>query len=360
MPFWIRVIALVAALALGAAAAGCGGDGDGETADVPDGAIAVVGDREIPKAEYDRLVSQAKKTYEARDQEFPAAGTPDFAQLRNAIVRSLVEQTEFEIAAEELEVEVTDADVEKRLKELKEQFFEGDQEKYEAELEKQGLTDAQVRADVRTRLLSERIFEEVTKDVKVADQEIQAYYDENKAQFETPASRDVRHILVKQKARADDLYRQLRQGGDFAALAKRYSQDPASKAEGGKFTAQQGATVPEFDKTAFALDTGELSPPIKTQFGWHIIEATSAVKPKATQELSDVESQISDQLLEEQKNARINEWIEELRKRFEDEVAYAPGFEPPPAETTTGGSDTGGADTGQTPADTSETGTETE
>jgi parvulin-like peptidyl-prolyl isomerase len=356
MPFWIRVIALVAALALGAAAAGCGGD-DGETADVPDGAIAVVGDREIPKAEYDRLVSQAKKTYEARDQEFPAAGTPDFAQLRNAIVRSLVEKTEFEIAAEELEVEVSDADVEKRLKELKEQFFEGDQEKYEAELAKQGLTDAQVRTDVRTRLLSERIFEQVTKDVKVTDEEIQAYYDENKTQFETPASRDVRHILVKQKARADDLYRQLRQGGDFAALAKRYSQDPASKAEGGKFTAQQGATVPEFDKTAFELDTGELSRPVKTQFGWHIIEATSAVKPKAAQELSEVESQISDQLLEEQKNARINEWIEELRKRFEDEVAYAPGFEPPPAETTTGAGDTGGVEDAP---DTAETGTETE
>jgi parvulin-like peptidyl-prolyl isomerase len=359
MPFWTRTIALLAALALGVAAAGCGGD-DGETAEVPDGAIAVVGDREIPKAEYDRLVSQAKKTYEARDQEFPAAGTPDFAQLRNAIVRSLVEQTEFEIAAEELEVEVSDADVEKRLKELKEQFFEGDQEKYEAELAKQGLTDAQVRTDVRTRLLSERIFEEVTQDVKVTDEEIQAYYDENKTQFETPASRDVRHILVKQKARADDLYNQLRQGGDFAALAKRYSQDPASKAEGGKFTAQQGATVPEFDKTAFELETGELSRPVKTQFGWHIIEATSAVKPKATQELSDVESQISDQLLEEQKNARINEWIEELRKRFEDEVVYAPGFEPPPAETTTGGADTGGADTGQAPDTTSDTGTETE
>ena len=359
MPFWTRIVALLAALALGAAAAGCGGDDDGEAADVPDGAIAVVGDREIPKSEYDRLVEQAKKTYEARDQEFPAAGTPDFAQLRNAIVRSLVEQTEFEIAAEELDVEVSDADVEKRLDELKEQFFEGDEKKYEAELANQGLTDGQVRRDVRTRLLSERIFEEVTKDVKVTDQEIQAYYDENKAQFETPASRDVRHILVKQRARADDIYRQLRQGGDFAALAKRYSQDPASKAQGGKFTAQQGATVPEFDETAFELETGELSQPVKTQFGWHIIEATSAVKPKATQELSEVESQISDQLLEEQKNARINEWIEELRKRFEDEIAYAPGFEPPPTETTTGGAGTGSADTGQAPADTtSETETE--
>jgi parvulin-like peptidyl-prolyl isomerase len=353
MPFWIRTIALLAALALGVAAAGCGGGDDDEAADVPAGAIAVVGDREIPKAEYDRLVSQAEKTYKARDQEFPAAGTPEFAQLRNAIVRSLVEQTEFEIAAEELGVEVTDADVEKRLDELKEQFFEGDEKKYTDELEKQGLTDEQVRADVRTRLLSERIFEEVTKDVKVTDQEIETYYNENKTQFETPASRQVRHILVKQKARADDLYRQLQDGGNFAALARRFSQDPASKSEGGKFTAQQGATVPEFDKTVFDLETGELSRPVKTQFGWHIIEATSAVKPKATQELGEVETQISEQLLEEKKNARINEWIEELRKRFEDEIAYAPGFEPPPPEeTTTGGADTGASETPETATET--------
>lgn len=359
MPFWIRTIALLAALALGVAAAGCGGEDDAAV-EVPAGAIAVVGDREIAKADYDRLVAQAERTYEAREQEFPQAGTPEFAQLRNAIVRSLVEQTEFEIAAEELGVEVADEDVEERLDELKEQFFEGNDEQYEAELEKQGLTDEQVREDVRSRLLSERIFEEVTKDVEVTDEEIQAYYDENQAQFETPASREVRHILVNQKARADDLYRQLRGGADFAALAKRFSQDPASKDDGGRFTAQQGATVPEFDETAFELETGELSRPVKTQFGWHIIEATSAVEPEASQELSTVESQISEQLLEEKRNARINEWIEELRERFEDEIAYAPGFEPPPVEeTTTGAGDTGAGDTGPEP-DTPETGTETE
>ncbi len=354
MPLSTRLIPLFAVLALGLGLAACGGGDADEAAEVPAGAIAVVGDREISKAEYDRLLAQAEKTYEAREQEFPQAGTPEFAQLRNAIVRSLVEQAEFEIAAEELDVEVTDEDVEKRLEELKEQFFEGDQERYEAELEKQGLTDAQVRKDVRTRILSERIFEQVTKDVQVTEADVQAYYEENKAQFETPATRDVRHILVKNKARAEDIHRQLQDGGNFAQLARRFSQDPASKEEGGKFTAQQGATVPEFDEAAFELETGELSEPVKTQFGWHIIEATSAIKPKSTQQLSEVEEQIREQLVEEKKNARINEWIEELRERFEEEIAYAPGFEPPPPAATTGGADTGAPapETGTTPTET--------
>ena len=356
MPFWSRYIAVFAALALAVAVAGCGGDdddGDSSDIDVPANAIAVVGEKEITKAEYDRLLASAEKTYEAREQEFPAAGTPEFAQLRNAIVRSLVEQAQFEIAAEELDVTVTDEDVDKRLDELKEQFFEGDEKKYQDELEAQGLTEEQVRSDLRTRLLSEKVFEEVTSEVKVTDDEIQAYFEENAAQFETPASREVRHILVKSKARADQLHAQLEGGADFAKLARQFSTDPASKKDGGKFTAQQGATVAPFDKVAFDLDTGELSEPVKTQFGWHIIEAVGDVEEASTQELAAVEDQISDTLLEEKKNTRINEWIEELRARFEDQTAYAPGFEPPPPAATT----TGEGDTGTTP---DETGTETE
>jgi hypothetical protein len=101
MPLWTRLIALFAALALGVALAGCGGGDDDEngSGDVPADAIALVEDRSIPKSEYDRLLTQAQATYEAREQDFPAAGTPEFAQLRNAIVRSLVEQAQFEIAA---------------------------------------------------------------------------------------------------------------------------------------------------------------------------------------------------------------------------------------------------------------------
>jgi foldase protein PrsA len=333
-----RLIALLATLALALAASACGGgDDEGEASDVPADAIAVVGDREIPKSEYDRLLSQAEKTYEAREQEFPEAGTPEFAQLRNAIVTSLVEQAQFEIAAEELNISVTDEELEKRLDELKQQFFEGDEQAYKDELEKQGLTEEQVLKDLRARMVSEKVFEEVTSEVEVADEDIQAYFEENKEQFQQPASRQVRHILVKSKARADQIHRQLENGGDFARLARQFSTDPASKDQGGRFTAQQGATVAPFDKVAFQLETGELSQPVKTQFGWHIIEALADVKAATTQELAAVEEQISTTLLEEKKNTRITEWVEELKARFADQIAYAPGFEPPPEAATTSG-----------------------
>jgi parvulin-like peptidyl-prolyl isomerase len=342
MLLWTRLIAVLAALALGVAAAGCGGDDDDEASgEVPADAIALVGDRAIPKSEYDRLLSQAEATYEAREQEFPAAGTPEFAQLRNALVRSLVEQAQFEIAAEELGITVTDEELDTRLEELKEQFFEGDETKYQEELEKQGLTEEQVLKDLRTRMLSEKIFEEITSEVQVSDADIEAYYEENTTQFEQPASRDVRHILVKNKAKADEIHAQLENGGDFAKLAKQFSQDPASKEEGGNFTAQKGATVAPFDKVAFELETGELSQPVKTQFGWHVIEAVGDIEEASTQPLAEVEEQISTTLLEEKKNARINEWVAELQERFADLIVYAPGFEPPAEpETTSGETDT--------------------
>jgi parvulin-like peptidyl-prolyl isomerase len=334
MPLWTRITALLAALALGVLAAGCGGGDDQSAPDVPADAVAVVGGRPIPKTDYDRLLAQAEATYKQRKQDFPVAGTPEYAALRTAIVKSLVEQTEFEIGAEELDVEVTDEEVQKELDNLKQQFFQGDEDAYLAELEKQGLTEEQVKNDIRnTRLLPQKVFEAVTKDVKVTDQQIQEFYDQNKAQFEKPASREVRHILVKTKAQAEKIHRQLENGASFAQLAKRYSQDPSSKNTGGKFTAQQGTLVAPFETAAFGLETGELSGPIKTQFGWHIIEALSDTTPKSAQSLADVKQQISQQLLEQNKNKEFNTWFKELGARLRPEIAYAPGFQPAKAQT---------------------------
>jgi len=339
MSLWTRLIALLAALALCVAVVGCGGDDDDDSqaTDVPADAIAVVGDVAIPKSEYDRLLSQAQTTFEQREQEFPAAGTPEFAQLRNAIVRNLVEQAQYEIAAEELDITVTDEEVQTRLGELKEQYFGGDEEAYQEELENTGQTEEQVLEVLRTRMLAEKIFEQITSEVEVTDEDIQAYYEENGAQFEQPASRDVRHILVKTKAKADQIHQQLENGADFARLARQFSEDESSAEQGGDFTAQKGATVAPFDKVAFELETGELSEPVKTQFGWHVIEAVDDVMAASTQALADVEEQISSTLLEQKKNTRIQEWVQELQDRFADQIVYAPGFEPPPeTETTTG------------------------
>jgi foldase protein PrsA len=328
-----KTITLVA-LALALAASGCGGE-EASKPDVPAGAVAVVGEFQIAKTEFDRLIEQAKKSFEAQEQEFPEAGTPEYEEVKSSIVRSLVEEAQWEQEATEMGIKVTDQEVTKRLDELKEQFFQGDDAKYEEELERQGLTEEQVRDEIRSRVLSEKVYNSVTKSVKVTDQQIQAYYKKNETQFEQPESREVRHILVKTREKAQDIYRQLQNGANFATLAKKFTEDEASKAEGGKMTAQKGRTVAPFDKFVFDAETGDLSEPIKTEFGWHVIEVLSDVKPKSVTPLGGVKESIKTTLLQQRQNAAMRSWVAGLKEKYADETAYAPGFTPAPAATET-------------------------
>jgi foldase protein PrsA len=329
MAFLYRKLIPLLLLALALFATGCGSDDD---LDVPSGAVAVVGEREIPKSEFDALLEQAEANFQAQKQEFPQAGTPEYENLKNSIVRSLVERAQWEQKAGEMGIQVTDAEVTERLDGLKEQSFQGDEEAYRAELEKAGLTEKQLRDQIRSRILSEKIFKAVTKTAQVSDEDVSAYYESNKAQFQRPQSRDVRHILVKKEARAAEIRRQLTDGASFAKLAKEFSQDTTSAADGGKLTVAKGETVAPFDKFVFDAKKGELSQPIETDFGWHVIEVLSAVKPAAVTPLEEVEESIRQTLLQQKQNEAMRKWVNDLEGEFEDQIAYAPGFAPPPQE----------------------------
>jgi foldase protein PrsA len=343
MSFHIRrnstllLLALIAALALAA----CGGGGT-SSADVPDGAVAVVGDKTVTKEEFDKLIEQQKKSAEAQKQDFPEPGTVEYEALKATVVKGLVEQKEWELEGESMGVKVTDQEIETELDKLKQQYFQGDEQKYSAELAKQGLTDADVRNELRTRILTNKIYEAVTKKVTVSDADIKAYYDKNPTQYQQPASREVRHILVKTEALAQKLHDQIQGGADFAKLAKKYTQDQASKADGGKFTAFKGRTVAPFDEFVFSAKTGDLSDPIKTEFGWHIIEVLSAIKPATTTPLDQVKDAIKTTVLQTKQNAAMKAWIAALPAKYGDEVAYAPGYAPASATDTSGGTTTAG------------------
>jgi foldase protein PrsA len=319
----VRRSVSVAALAL--ALAGCGGGSD----KVPSDAVAVVDGEQVARSDYEGLLEQARKSYENQKRPFPQAGSRDLQTLKDQIVNVLVQREQFEQKAEDLEVNVTEKQVDARLVQIQKQYFGGDRKKYQAQLKAQGLSDRQVRNDIRAQVVSEKIFAQVTKDVKVTDAQVGEYYEKNKAQYSQPESRDVRHILVKTKAKADDLYRQLRGGADFAGLAKRFSEDTGSKANGGKLTISKGQTVAPFDKQAFALKKNEISRPVKTEFGFHIIEPLSEVKKAKVTPLKDVRESISQQLAQTKKNEAMTKWVEELKQDYEDKISYADGFNPP-------------------------------
>jgi foldase protein PrsA len=340
-----RLAPIFLGFALVVFAPACGGGGD-----VPEGAVAVVEGTEISRAELDELVERAKKAYAAQKQEFPKVGTPEYQNVQTQYVAFLVQREEFEKEADELGIEVTQKDVDKEVQEFIKSRYEGDRKAAEKALDEQGFTFEAFEETIRTSVLAQKLFNGLTKDVKVEEAEILAYYQQNlQAQYQTPESRDVRHILIsekkqgeevdfpKSKAEADRIYAELKGGGDFAALAKENSDDPGSKDTGGKLSITRGQTVPEFDKTAFELEEGAISQPVKTTYGYHIIEALSAVRKAKTTPIAKVRASIRTTLLQEKKTAFMTDWVEDLTKKYDGKVSYAAGFEPPeiPDATTT-------------------------
>ncbi|MGH9617378.1 MAG: peptidyl-prolyl cis-trans isomerase, partial [Acidobacteriaceae bacterium] len=138
---------------------------------------------------------------------------------------------------------------------------------------------------------------------QITGADVQRYYNQHQQQFQVPEEVQVRHILIKvapkasaqevaaTKAKAEGILKQLKAGGNFAELAKKYSDDPGSKMQGGELGfIQHGATVPEFDKMAFSLQPGQISPVIRTQFGFHIlqVEAKQPAHVKSVDEVHDL------------------------------------------------------------------------
>jgi parvulin-like peptidyl-prolyl isomerase len=324
----ITLAGMAAALAL--IATGCGGSDES----VPDGVVAVVDGTEITKAELDEFVGYAKKGYEAANQEFPKVGTPEYQSVRSQWLSYLVQREELRQEAADLGIVVTAKEIDKTENDFIKEKFGGKRAEYVKALKAQGFTPEQYRTVHETTALSTKLFDEITKDVTVSDADVLAYYTQNQANY--PESRDVRHILIAvkkggkvdyaaSKAKADELYAELTGGANFAALAKANSADPGSKEQGGKLTVQRGQTVPEFDKTAFALDEKEISKPVKTQYGYHIIQPLSPVRG-SFETYKDV---VRATLLQQRKNEEMQAWVEELAEKYESRVSYADGFTPP-------------------------------
>ena len=353
-----RLGALVLSLtALALVAAACGGSSnsskttsDSNGGKVASGDVAEVGTVAISQAQFNDLIATARSSYKTSKKKFPAVGTAAYATVRDQAMQELVQEAEIGIGAKNLSVTVSSGDVEKALTTIKNQYFTNtttkkfDPKKYAAALKAQGTTDARVRDQLKQKLMADKITAKLTKSVTVSPAAIQAYYTKNKAQFKTPATRHVRHILVKTKALAEKLYGQLKTSDKtFAALAKKYSTDKSSAVNGGDLKMiQKGQTVPTFDKVAFSEKTGVVSQPTKSTYGYHLIEALGPVKPATTQPLSKtLTASIKTQLVGTAKQKKISDWLASLKTSLASKITYAKGYEPAATTSTSATTTTG-------------------
>ena len=320
---------LLAALLL----AGCGGS----SVKLAAGDLALVGSQHVTKTMFDQALAQERASLKVQGQKMPKAGTTGYATIRNQILTVLVQQAEYGAEAAKLGIKISDKDVQTRLDQVKKQYFGGSEKRYRTQLKQQGFTDAQVRAQIKEQLLQQALFNKVTGNVKPTDAEVHAYYVQHATQYAQPDSRDVREILVgkKKQALAQQIYTQLKGGADFAALAKKYSQDPGSKNTGGKFTAKKGADVPEFDQAVFAktAKTGALLPPVNTaQYGWFVIQPLAAIQPAKTTPEKQVAATIRATLLQNKQNQTMSDWVNTTAKAYcnGSKIKYQVGYKPTP------------------------------
>jgi peptidyl-prolyl cis-trans isomerase SurA len=283
-----RVIALLLPALLGPAA----GSLAAQDSTVVDRVVAVVGNRPVLASQVDEEVFARQSQGEKLPQ------SPDsLASIRKQVVTSIVdEELLVQQAQRDTSIHVTDQEiadgVEQQIRKIRANF--SSEVDYRNELRKAGfqtpeeyrrwLTDQQRRAAFQNRLIDKLRQEGKLKPVPPTEPEMRQYFEEQKGNLGTrPATISFRQIVIaphaspqakaRTRAQADSIVLELRRGADFATAARRFSQDPGSKDQGGSLNwFRRGVMVPEFERVAFSLKPGVVSDPVESPFGFHIIQ----------------------------------------------------------------------------------------
>jgi parvulin-like peptidyl-prolyl isomerase len=321
------ILTLFLALAAVTALVACGSVKQKE---VPAGAIAIVGDQSISVADFDFLMSQLKLQYQASKRSFPAVGSKSYQTLKDEVVASLVQRSAIIQQDLRMGIKVSDAQVSQNLAQVIKTSFGGSQKKFQTELKKEHLTEQQVRARIRENLIDEAAHTALIKNVKVSSGEIKDYYNAHKSSYQKSESRAVSHILLKTKAKADSVYRQLKAGADFAKLARKSSIDTNTKASGGDLgSLEKKSLVKSFADVLFGkLKTGSFSKPVETTYGWHIIMPTGPIVKAHQQTLKEASATIQSTLLSSAQNKAISDWVAKADKFAADHTSYAESYKP--------------------------------
>jgi foldase protein PrsA len=186
----------------------------------------------------------------------------------------------------------------------------------EDELNLYGLNEEAFREDARLNLLVRKL---AMAEIETTDEEARQFYEENRFLFEQPEEVETRHILVETRATADQVLAMLNEGGDFGELAAEYSIDFSNKDnEGYLGFFSRGTMVPEFEEVAFALEIGEISSPVETDFGFHIIELLDR-KEEVEVAYDDLNAEVMDALIENKIPEVINNLVQSLFEEAEIE-----------------------------------------
>lgn len=226
-------------------------------------------------------------------------------------LNTMITNKMIELEAKKQNVTVSDEDIQKELDVLIEQY--GDEETLKGQLEASGSSMDDLKDDIVQYLQTRKLIE---PSIKITDEEIKTYFEENKDSLGQAEQVEASHILVEDKATAEEVLKKLKNGGDFAELAKEYSTDEGSAANGGSLGYfGKGQMVAEFEDAAFKLEVGKISEPVKTEHGYHIIKVTDKKEAKEAT-LKDSKEQIKETLLTEKLQTEYATWLQKKEEEY--------------------------------------------
>lgn len=282
----------------------------------------------ISTKEYIEFVDRAKKQYAGQiGADFNSeAGQTMLKTLKENIMNSLVDMSVMKQAAQEKGLTVDAEEKETKFQELLKSRYQGNEEAFKEALEQNKVSRAEFDEQFADQLLLQKLFNDIVKDIKVTDEDVKKFYDENMDRFKVPEQLNAQHILIKAdpenkaelakaKAEAEKLVAQIKGGADFGELAKKHSQDEGSKERNGdlgQFT--RGQMVLPFEEALLKLKKGEVSAPVETRFGWHIIKRGDTT-PAETRKLEDVKPLIEGNLQQTKQQEVFEKWLEEAKKK---------------------------------------------
>ena len=324
-----KIIAAVAILTIAASAMGCKMIEKTPEA-IQKTVLATVGNEKITKGDLDKQVdAQLKKQY-GDDYATNTKVQQQVKQAKQQALNSLVTQNILLQKATELNLKPSDDElnskVDEQITQVKSQYTEEGQ--FEDALKQANLTEDQLRDEFKKQIIMNAVQDDMLKDITVTDEDVQTYYDENKdAQFSVGAGANVSHILVDSEETAKSLKAKIDAGADFATLAKENSKDTGTATKGGSlgFVPYNSTQyVAEFVEGFKNLKEGEVSAPVKSQYGYHLIKATG-LKAATVTPLDQVKDQIKSTLTQQMQsqtfNGKIEEWKTALKvKTYDDKL----------------------------------------
>jgi len=301
----------------------------------PSYAVSVNGEavsREVASNAFSNLINQYYSYYRQIGQDpneiFSGAnGSLTLLQLQTDTIQALIRQALYDQAAEERRIRIERRDVDAAYAAEYNNLLQQnniDEEALEQYLAGQGRTLAEyqeaMRAEIETQMRNEALREMIVGVVSPTEEELYGYYEANIARYDVPEEIRASHILLADEDTAQDVYAQLMAGGDFAELAREYSEDRSNSEEGGDLGwFGRGQMVEAFEDAAFALEIGEISEPVPTQFGYHIIQLVDRQEAH-TPTLDEVHDEVRDDYIAEEESRIFAEWYDGLLASSEIDV----------------------------------------